>query len=353
MVLVPYEHELSYTRQSELDKQMSGILKRTDLNDRHKYQMYQKLLEAFLRIKNPVNNISQTEPVVTVDANVDTKDLTQMVDVSTGTKWGKKRNMAVDTSELNYPTNKTTQVDFSTWANADTNALNTPIKKSSKDIIAELNDSNTMTDNSFYRKLLGDETLNDEKINKSLMNQSLVEPVTKPDNESFNIPLNILTPDRTNLSNSSQLNYSKLDNTPSYASAVIKKPLLNQVLTAQHNKSTNLTPKQSSIAATPKTGSKTASPKQRSFSSSITTTPKTSSFSSSSAPQIKKSFSNTKTALPPPLTRIPPINKATIPSKIISNSNSTGTQNSPNVSEDGFITQRGKKGKIKSWETVR
>ena len=316
MVLVPFEQELSYTRQSELDRQMSGILKRNDLDDRHKYHMYQKLLETFLRIKNPANNLSQTEPVVTVDANVDTKDLTQMVDVSTMVNKintidaattmpnVKKRNMAVNTD-----------------------IVNTPIKKSAQNQTDELNETGQLSNSVFYNQLFGDETLNEERLDKSLMNQSLAEPVSKLNNEGYSIPLTYLTPEKSSLANSSQFNQSKLDTsttTPSYAAALTKKPLLNKVLTSQHNKST------------------TASPKASNLSSTISS-------------QVKKTTNSSSNIKPQPQARVSSINKATIPvnSKLTASSNSksiSNTPNSPKLAEDGFITQRIKN--KKNWSNI-
>ena len=51
MILVPYEKSeiAEATRRSELDEQMSKVLKRNDLDDRAKFRLYQRLLELYLR----------------------------------------------------------------------------------------------------------------------------------------------------------------------------------------------------------------------------------------------------------------------------------------------------------------
>ena len=51
MLLVPYEkNEIAQaTRRSELDVKMLKVLQRTDIDDRTKFKLYQRLLELYLR----------------------------------------------------------------------------------------------------------------------------------------------------------------------------------------------------------------------------------------------------------------------------------------------------------------
>lgn len=97
MILIPYEKDemAQATRRSELDVQMLNILKRTDLDDRAKFRMYQRLLELYLRH----GESRQNNKLFKSNEEQSTQTVTMMNDVN------------VQTSPENSPSQMNTIID--------------------------------------------------------------------------------------------------------------------------------------------------------------------------------------------------------------------------------------------------